>query len=116
MYSLSASSHRGITLTAFQGTGDNFYKQGQLLPENFLKAAREAGHDEFQVRVRSQPDYDHSYYFVSDSIVSSETKILTSLQRYQPLRQITSIVSLSLLAYDSKPTQTPTVHANFLKA
>lgn len=25
------------------GTGDNFYKQGQLLPENFEKAAKEAG-------------------------------------------------------------------------
>jgi len=47
------------------GTGDNFYQQGQLLPENFLKAARDAGHDEFQVRVRSQDGYDHSYYFIS---------------------------------------------------
>jgi len=47
------------------GTGDNFYKQGQLLPENFRKAARAAGHDEFQVRVRSQVGYDHSYYFIS---------------------------------------------------
>ncbi|PPQ64492.1 hypothetical protein CVT26_002031 [Gymnopilus dilepis] len=47
------------------GTADNFYKQGQLLPENFLKAARDAGHDEFQVRVRSQEGYDHSYYFIS---------------------------------------------------
>jgi S-formylglutathione hydrolase len=27
------------------GTGDNFYKQGQLLPENFEKAAKEAGVD-----------------------------------------------------------------------
>ncbi|KAJ9643400.1 hypothetical protein H2199_004079 [Coniosporium tulheliwenetii] len=25
------------------GTGDNFYKQGQLLPENFVEAAKEAG-------------------------------------------------------------------------
>ena len=48
-----------------QGTGDNFYQQGQLLPENFLKAARDAGYDEVQVRVRSQEGYDHSYYFVS---------------------------------------------------
>ncbi|KAH9486573.1 S-formylglutathione hydrolase [Psilocybe cubensis] len=47
------------------GTGDNFYKQGQLLPESFLKAARDAGYDEFQVRVRSQDAYDHSYYFIS---------------------------------------------------
>lgn len=48
----------------FQGTSDKFYQQGQLLPENFLKAARAAGYDEFQVRVRSQEGYDHSYYFV----------------------------------------------------
>ncbi|KAF8213252.1 carbohydrate esterase family 1 protein [Mycena galopus ATCC 62051] len=47
------------------GTGDNFYKQGQLLPENFLKAARDAGHNERQVAVRSQDGYDHSYYFIS---------------------------------------------------
>ena len=51
-----------------QGTGDNFYKQGQLLPENFLKAAHDAGYDDgVQVRVRSQADYDHSYYFVRAS-------------------------------------------------
>ncbi|KAJ7596851.1 carbohydrate esterase family 1 protein [Mycena floridula] len=47
------------------GTEDNFYKQGQLLPENFLRAARDSGRDEFQVRVRSQEGYDHSYYFIS---------------------------------------------------
>ncbi|KAI5856908.1 Alpha/Beta hydrolase protein [Tricharina praecox] len=44
------------------GTGDNFYKQGQLLPENFEKAAKEAG---AEVEVRYQPDYDHSYFFIS---------------------------------------------------
>lgn len=43
------------------GTADNFYKQGQLLPENFLKAARGAGYDEVQIRVRSHEGYDHSY-------------------------------------------------------
>lgn len=46
------------------GTGDNFYKQGQLLPENFLKAAKEAGNDK-GIQLRFQPDYDHSYYFMS---------------------------------------------------
>ncbi|GAD99697.1 esterase, putative [Paecilomyces variotii No. 5] len=45
------------------GTGDNFYKQGQLLPENFEKAAKEAGIE--GVKVRYQEDYDHSYYFIS---------------------------------------------------
>lgn len=43
------------------GTGDNFYKQGQLLPENFAAAAKEAGL-ESGVHIRMQPDYDHSYY------------------------------------------------------
>ncbi|KAI0256620.1 carbohydrate esterase family 1 protein [Lactifluus subvellereus] len=47
------------------GTSDGFYKAGQLLPENFLNAARTAGFDEEQVRVREQSNYDHSYYFVS---------------------------------------------------
>jgi len=47
------------------GTADDFYKAGQLLPENFLAAARKAGYDEAQVRVRAQAGHDHSYYFVS---------------------------------------------------
>ncbi|OGM39270.1 putative esterase [Aspergillus bombycis] len=42
------------------GTGDNFYKQGQLLPENFEQAVLEAGAK--GLRIRYQPDYDHSYY------------------------------------------------------
>ncbi|KAL9094577.1 MAG: hypothetical protein Q9165_003136 [Trypethelium subeluteriae] len=46
------------------GTGDNFYKQGQLLPENFVKAAKEAGVDK-DVKLRMQADYDHSYYFMA---------------------------------------------------
>lgn len=46
------------------GTGDNFYKQGQLLPENFEKAAKEAGKGE-GVKVRMQDGYDHSYFFIS---------------------------------------------------
>jgi len=47
------------------GTADEVYKSGQLLPENFLKAARGAGYDDVQVHVREQEGYDHSYYFVS---------------------------------------------------
>jgi len=46
------------------GTSDNFYKQGQLLPENFEKAAKESGNDKGLV-VRYQDGYDHSYYFIS---------------------------------------------------
>ncbi|KAF1991905.1 S-formylglutathione hydrol [Aulographum hederae CBS 113979] len=46
------------------GTGDNFYKQKQLLPENFMAAAKEAGVDGC-VKLRMQDDYDHSYYFMA---------------------------------------------------
>ncbi|OAQ70062.1 S-formylglutathione hydrolase [Pochonia chlamydosporia 170] len=45
------------------GTGDNFYKGGQLLPENFVKAAAEKGIN--GVNVRYQDGYDHSYFFIS---------------------------------------------------
>jgi S-formylglutathione hydrolase len=44
------------------GTGDNFYKQGQLLPEKFEEAAKKAGK---KVNVRYQDGYDHSYFFIS---------------------------------------------------
>jgi S-formylglutathione hydrolase FrmB len=66
-----------ICFVFVQGTGDNFYKQGQLLPENFEKAAKEAGVE--GVKVRYQPDYDHSYYFMasfSDDHVEHAAKYL----------------------------------------
>ncbi|KAI4260088.1 MAG: hypothetical protein LQ352_000467 [Teloschistes flavicans] len=40
------------------GTADNFYRQGQLLPENFEKAAQGKG----KVNIRWQDGYDHSYF------------------------------------------------------
>ncbi|KAH6841094.1 Alpha/Beta hydrolase protein [Chaetomium sp. MPI-CAGE-AT-0009] len=59
------------------GTGDNFYKQGQLLPENLEEAAREAGVE--GLTVRYQEGYDHSYYFMasfSDDHVNHAAKHL----------------------------------------
>ncbi|KAK6601473.1 s-formylglutathione hydrolase [Botrytis cinerea] len=46
------------------GTGDNFYKQGQLLPENFEAAAKKSGNDS-NLTLRYQEGYDHSYFFIS---------------------------------------------------
>ncbi|MCJ1481514.1 hypothetical protein MMC06_001673 [Schaereria dolodes] len=46
------------------GTADNFYKQGQLLPENFARAAKESGNDK-GLTIRYQDGYDHSYFFIS---------------------------------------------------
>lgn len=59
------------------GTGDNFYKQGQLLPENFEKAVKDAGLD--GLTLRYQDDYDHSYFFMasfSDEHVAHAAKFL----------------------------------------
>jgi S-formylglutathione hydrolase len=63
------------------GTGDNFYKQKQLLPENFVEAAKQSGHGDKDITLRLQADYDHSYYFIStfaDDHVEHAAKYLLS--------------------------------------
>lgn len=55
----------GDMLMELQGTSDQFYKQGQLLPENFVEAVKKTGDREKDVTLRLQPDYDHSYHFIS---------------------------------------------------
>ncbi|PBP28963.1 carbohydrate esterase family 1 protein [Diplocarpon rosae] len=45
------------------GTGDTFYKQKQLLPENLVEAAEKSGKN--GLKVRYQDGYDHSYFFIS---------------------------------------------------
>lgn len=44
------------------GLADDFYKAGQLLPEDFAKAAEGSG---LKVNLRKHEGYDHSYFFVS---------------------------------------------------
>lgn len=48
-----------------QGKEDNFLKQGQLLPENLLNAAKDVG---LPLVLRFQEGYDHSYYFIATFI------------------------------------------------
>jgi len=48
-----------------QGTDDGFYKDGQLLPQNFKLAA---GITKQKVTLRMQEGYDHSYYFINSFI------------------------------------------------
>lgn len=98
-----------------QGTSDKFYQQGQLLPENFLKAGRAAGYDEFQIRVRSQEGYDHSYYFVRIPppknyryLLKKDLKVSTFASDH-----IHCKVQLSIFLPFFKQIA---VHANFLKA
>ncbi|KAF8469201.1 esterase [Kalaharituber pfeilii] len=48
------------------GTADKFYKQGQLLPENFDETVREVCDIKGpNYKLRFQEGYDHSYYFVA---------------------------------------------------
>ncbi|KAI5808789.1 putative esterase [Peziza echinospora] len=58
--------HKGkLNVLIDVGTNDKFYKQGQLLPENFDYAVEEAGAKGEGYRLRYQEGYDHSYYFVA---------------------------------------------------
>ena len=50
-----------VSAHARQGDADGFYKDGTLLPENFVAAAQAGG---VPVEFRWQRGYDHSYYFV----------------------------------------------------
>jgi len=62
---LISKAHDPVHILIDYGTSDKFLEQGQLLPENFLKAAHAAGYDRAQIRVTSHEGYDHSYYFIS---------------------------------------------------
>ena len=48
-----------------QGTGDEFYDEGQLLPENFQASCNKAGQT---LTLRMQEGYDHSYHFIASFI------------------------------------------------
>ena len=52
------------------GSGDDFYKKGQLAPEALKDAAKETGRSEEEVNVRIQDGFDHSYYFVGAACVN----------------------------------------------
>lgn len=53
------------TILIDQGTKDQFYQQQQLLPENFQLACQKAGQN---LKLRWQPEYDHSYFMISSFI------------------------------------------------
>ncbi len=55
---------KGPPILVDQGTGDEFMV-GQLMPEVLEVAAAESG---YPLTLRRQPDYDHSYYFISSFI------------------------------------------------
>ncbi|KAG8714477.1 hypothetical protein FRC09_017575 [Ceratobasidium sp. 395] len=65
-----------VHILADYGTGDNFYKQGQLLPEAFVSSAKSAGFDTNAVDVREREGYDHSYYFSDIRPVDDDDNLL----------------------------------------
>lgn len=54
-----------LSLLVDQGKADNFYTDGQLLPENLVKACAES---KMPIIFRLQEGYDHSYYFIATFI------------------------------------------------
>lgn len=60
----SAPSSQPLNIKIDVGTGDQFYKDKQLLPENFEQALQKLGRAK-EVEVNYREGYDHSYYFVS---------------------------------------------------
>ena len=49
-----------------QGTADNFFTDGQLLPEAFVAASTQ--NKDVEVTMRMQEGYDHSYFFISSFV------------------------------------------------
>ncbi|MEJ2362397.1 MAG: S-formylglutathione hydrolase [Gammaproteobacteria bacterium] len=49
-----------------QGTADEFYTEGQLLPDHFRRACEKTGQP---LTLRYQAGYDHSYHFIATFIV-----------------------------------------------
>ena len=67
-YDATALVNAGASVKAIlidQGTGDEFYDEGQLLPENFQHACDDAKQN---LQLRMQDGYDHSYHFIATFI------------------------------------------------
>jgi len=61
---IASAKDRKLNILVDTGLADNFHKDGQLLPDNFVKAAKAAGFGEDSVNVRQRDGYDHSYWFI----------------------------------------------------
>ena len=61
-------SGKDLNVLVDAGTGDDFYKKAQILPENLQAAATAAGFGQDKVRINLREGYDHSYYFISSFV------------------------------------------------
>ena len=63
---LIQQSGKHLPILIDQGQADDFYLQGQLLPEKLQAAANNANYTELELRF--QPGYDHSFYFIASFV------------------------------------------------
>ncbi len=67
-YDATALVQNGATTSEIlidQGKADEFYEDGQLLPENLVKACKNTNQ---KLTLRMQDGYDHSYHFIASFI------------------------------------------------
>lgn len=60
----SKKGNKDVHILVDSGLADDFYKKGQLLPENLQEAVKSAGLKEDQVKINLREGYDHSYWFI----------------------------------------------------
>ncbi|KAG9016668.1 cystathionine beta-synthase [Tulasnella sp. 427] len=113
---IGAAKGKKVAILADYGDADKFYQEKQLLPENFIAAAKQAGFDDSQVQVRAQPGYDHSYYFVStfapEHIKCVGLALVCALKGYPVIITLPEKMSLekevALRALGAEVVRTPT--------
>lgn len=91
---LEKAKGRSVNILVDYGDADQFYKDGQLLPEALQQAADKAGFNNESVNIRRQEGYDHSYYFASLFLGTRDA--LTSKHRFRRLLRSTSSVGCVL--------------------
>lgn len=82
---LSEVKGKQVNILVDVGLADDFYKKGQLLPENFVAAAKAASFSEADVQVNLHEGYDHSYYFISTFAPVRTAFLLRSLADLSPV-------------------------------
>ena len=84
-----------------EGTDDEFKKAGQLLLENFEKAATKAGQ---KLTIRRQEGFDHSYHFISAFIAehvafhAKKLRVAAGARAAEKAKQATEALSQSKTA------------------
>lgn len=83
-----------------KGTGDNFYKQGQLLPENFAAAAKESGNDNnLTLRYQEVCLFSHPMLVEERRLISLFRIMITHTSSSRHLEEITLDMPLNTYSH-----------------